>query len=1756
MQNQSLMGDTKHSRVDRVNGSDGSAAPSLGKDTSLSDPPLKGFIGSMPVLPTSTVGDIEAYLAHLMLIEPALDPVLDLNKVAADTLTCTVPSMSQREMSVLLAETAVYMSSSHPDYEFLAARIAIDSLNSRTPDRFTDAVKHLRAHVNMRTGRPVPLISDEVAEAVEAYGDVLDAAIVHRRNYAYKYFGFKTLERGYLMHDSGRIIERPQYMIMRVAVGIHRMDIKGVLRTYDLMSRQLYTHATPTLFNAGVPNGQLSSCFLLTIQEDSIVGIYDTLKQCALISKAAGGIGFAAHKIRSSGSYIAGTNGEANGLIPMLRVFNDTARYVDQCFVGETSIVTQEYGPIPIGRLYAMALEQQQQQQKQGQQKKGKEVAMTDAVGGATVLPVAGVHVLSHEGKWSVLNSVVCHQLSPASTGDAAGACVDEDGDDLVCVRSGSTLLPKFVSAPSRPRAEGGCTAFETRMTGKHQVMVLCDGLDNDVPVVVDRVQAFAQLNSTIDDFEGCTVDTAPAAAPAADLASAKEGDEEATQSRDENGEPNTEGEHEEDKEEDRMAIKRMSEADPKKQLCGLLYYMCELIEKGHVRARMVDADTLRPGNVLCHVIPPEPVMAPGESTQHMSDWRMAGIIAASIDGGHPQRDTPIADAHIVARVGGDTARFVATYIAVAEGRPIAPHGVPGATNKDGSRKERKWRVAHPALAKALQLATSGTEAMAHTSNVCLEAYVSGVFETLAKDRKTSPRMAERLMWVSLRLVPRAVARANPEAVRSGKPSVLSVRVGHRLPNDDGKTSGIPDAWSVVHGPHLLVPIEDVHVQSRCPSTTKDKEAKRGKRRNKGNNQEKDQVVDRVYDLEVDDPQHIYTTLGVGACHNGGGKRKGAFACYLEPWHADIFDWLELKKNHGKEENRARDLFYALWSCDLFMRRAIANQEWSLFCPSEAPGLFTKHGAEFEALYERYEREGLARRTVSAQQLWMAILDAQIETGTPYIMHKDSANATSNQKNLGTMELSNLCVAPETRVLTDRGHACIRDLAQQGEPVNVWNGTGWSRVQVVQTGTQRSLVTVTLSDGARLECTPSHKFIVAPDGQKQRSETNIADALRINASALVPGTQLIDWTLPVLPGDATVGVPHAYTHGFYCGAGQEGHSICLCHGALSLANRLDTVGERIVADNVMTVTLVPDMAPRFHVPLGDTSIESRIEWLSGLFDAATCQRHHDGSTGSEWSVTLDQRAFLDQVRLLLQTLGARSTLSALPNVGNDDATKWRLTVWPSDVPHLVSLGMRPLATHSASHSTKPWGVTVESVVDKGRVDDTYCFSEPINHAGIFEGVCTGQCTEVIQYASKDEASVCNLSSLALPKFVASVSGSDRARSDIAGTIVSSDGSLYFDHEALHEVTQVVTRNLNKVIDVNAYPLPETQLSNMLHRPMGIGVQGLADVFAMMELPWESEQARILNRDIFETIYHAALTASCQLAAEEGPYPSFRINGGSPASHGLLHMDLWAAAVNDERRWRGCDKIPLAPEHRHFDVEKHLSGRWDWDTLRASIREHGLRNSLLVAPMPTASTSQILGNVESIEVPTTNLFSRRVLAGDFPVVNHHLVRHLLKRGLWNESLRARLVAARGSVQDFTDDEMPADLRAVFKTAWEVPNKVTIDMAADRAPYIDQSQSLNLYCETPKIGVLTSMHAYAWRRGLKTGMYYLRTKPAANAIQFTVDLATTALTAPIQTYPLIGSEPVESVNVFPTMAVPVEVEPLDGDVCYPGCVSCSG
>jgi len=1159
--------------------------------------------------------------------------------------------ISTTKIDELSAEQCASMASIHTDYNILAGRIIISNHHKNTNESFSQTMRELYNLTDSR-GNHTPLLSKELYDIVNAHETELDNMCDYSRDYLIDYFGFKTLERAYLLKKNKKPIERPQHMWLRVSIGIHGNDLQRVKETYDNMSQKYFTHATPTLFNSGTPRPQMSSCFLLQMENDSIEGIYNTLKDCANISKWAGGIGLHIHNVRASGSYIRGTGGTSNGIVPMLKVFNNTAKYVDQCVLPKTKVLLESGNWIDIDTV-----------------KPGMKIGnmrMTDPVG------------FSKENYYRTND-----------TRDESGNIINEI--DAITLEEKSESESDY--------------NFDT------------------------------VLNVVSHDYKG-------------------------------------------------------------------IVYEFSFV------------DTLRPP---LYLTPEHPVLFLEKSQNFTFHWKEAKDIDA-----------------------GDVIMIEA--------------------NK-----------------------------LIEVSNVSYDEY-----------------------------------------------------------------EGL------------------------------------------------------VYDLEMKTYPNYFTDSGL--VHNGGGKRNGSFAIYLEPWHADIEMFLQMRKNHGDEELKARDLFYALWIPDLFMERIKSGGNWTLMCPDECPGLADVYGEDFNALYKKYEEEGRGKKTMSARDLWFQILDSQMETGTPYLCYKDSANKKSNQKNVGVIKSSNLCIAPETLVLTDTGYHEIVRLC--GQTVNVWNGQEYSEVIVKKTSEEAELIEVHTSDGCILTCTKEHKFYIISEDD---------EIIEKHANQLCLDDELLQCDHFNVLENFGYDLQDAYKNG------------------------LETDGYY-----------------QPFVPI-NCSLKSKMEWLSGY-----CEKklkydvdNNGYMTNYNFFIELPQRyEFFRKIKLMLQTCGLNPILDKSETLSNWDRINFTLT----EMKKLVNMGFCLKNKDSqevinkyisgVSDNEEYRRITVKKLVDNGRRDMTFCFTEPKRHMGVFGGILTGQCTEIMEVSTPTESAVCNLASIGLPTFV-------------------NQETKEFDYNKLLEISRIVTYNLNRIIDVNFYPTDKTRNSNMRHRPIGIGVQGLADVFMMMGLPFISDEAKKINKKIFATIYYGALLESCELAKKMGPYETFE---GSPTSQGILQFDMWG----------------VSPESENLD----------WDSLRTQIREHGLRNSLLLAPMPTASTSQILGYNECIEPITSNIYSRRTLAGEFIMANKYLMKDLLSMGLWNEKIKNNIIANNGSIQQI--DIIPEEIRDRYKTVWEIPMRHLIDMAVDRGAYVCQSQSLNLWLEDPNYSTLTSMHFYGWSKGLKTGIYYLRRRGKHQAQQFTIEV----------------------------------------------------
>ena len=1058
------------------------------------------------------------------------------DKVAQKVIVSMYDSIKTSDIDDLSAEVAVHMQTENPDYEILATRIVASNLQKLCPKMFTDAMVVLHTK---------GIVSDYFMKCLSVE---LDKAIDHSRDYEFGYFGLKTLQRSYL-----NVGETPQYMFMRVAVGIHGDDTRRVIETYNHMSQKYFTHATPTLFNAGSKNPQMSSCFLLTMSGDgdSIDGIYDTLKQCAQISKWSGGIGLSVSSVRANGSVIKGTNGKSDGIIPMLRVFNATARYVNQCFRGDT-LVYSHRGPVQIDEV-----------------KVGDELVTIDG----TTKHVLGV-VRNHVNK-RVLSIRPMYSLEPVT------------------------------------------------VTHEHEIYAI-------------QGQSMMLNHSTIKNR----------------------------------------------------------------------------LTKKIVEPKFVSAGTLQKGDYVGFPIPRQVTDFP-ESAGY---FRMYGIM---IGDGYITRNGYECGVCLGIEKKVETIDFVTKFLKSRGLRTWFSHD--DERHTISIRWANNVDILHMPIYDASKIKRIDPRFLNLPRDKTI-SLIKGLMETdggtthEVQFYSTSKNVIYSLRYMLMRI-----------GVLTSGHYTRNVGKTHEIRPGEFITNRLP-SWSLRIPKHPA--LRPIFGDAISYSTTIKYFEHDGILWSRIRDVAETHHEGYVYDLNMEHNHNYLTDMGL--VHNSG-KRKGSIAVYLEPWHADVMEFLDLRLNQGDEDARCRDLFTALWIPDLFMEKVEQDQDWYLMCPSECPGLQDVYGEEFNELYRMYVAQGRFKQVVKARQVWDAILRSQIETGTPYMSYKDAANSKSNQKNLGTLRGSNLC------------------------------------------------------------------------------------------------------------------------------------------------------------------------------------------------------------------------------------------------------------------------------------------------------------------------------EEIYQYTSSDETAVCNLASVCLPAFM------------------WPNG--HFDLTKLHAVVRIMTRNLNRVIDRNYYPTEAAKKSNMRHRPIAIGIQGLADVFMRMGLAFDSVDARSRNRVFFETIYHAALTESCQLAKEEGTYETY---AGSPVSQGILQPDMWGVPTSDVL--------------------------WNWTALRADIETHGLRNSLLVAPMPTASTAQIMGNNEAFEPYTTNLYLRRTLAGEFVIVNKHLVKDLQAIGMWNKTTKDQIIKDGGSVQNI--EGLPDTLKAVYRTVWEIPMKSIIDMSADRGAYICQSQSLNLFVENPTVAKLSSMHLYAWKKGLKTGMYYLRTRAKAKPQQVTI------------------------------------------------------
>lgn len=1431
-------------------------------------------------------------------------------------------NMSRDEVTNLLSEICVSLMTKHYNYGVVATRVIVKNLHENVKKSFTETIELLQNKLG--------ILDDEFYRICMENRNILDKTIDRTRDYDLDYFGLKTLEKSYLQKINDEIVEIPQYMFMRVAVCIHKYDIESVIRVYNDMSCKYYIHATPTLFNAGMKYQQLSSCYLVAMKNDSIDGIYETLKECAQISKWAGGIGLHVHQIRGKNSRIHSNNGKSDGIVPMLRVFNDTARYCNQCFTPNT-IVYSKFGP-----------------------KKMKDITRND-------------ELVTIDGSFKKVQAIKISN-------------VDKEIIEI-CSKFG------FETINVTPEHEIYTIRMQSKITNFSEIK-------NKLYNNIIKPEFTLAKDLSIHDLVGYPIPTFIQ-------------DIEVT------------------KDFCRFYGIMLGEGSIKKNSDKTLEYTINLNTTTKNKTALFVKEYLDKAKIHYKII------NANNENNHLIKWsnELMGINEDDL------------------------------YI---EGE-----------------KNISSRFLHMPKEKTLSL-------------------VRGILETncfLDKEiyfSSTSYYLVLCLRYLLLRL----------GILSSG--SLTSKKYSISILKDE--TTLIKNIYTLIIPKSKLFssfysseyqPSEHMNY-FEWNSILWSKVKKITTTTYKGD----------VYDFNMID-NHNYTVSSLGLVHNSG-KRSGSFAIYLEPWHCDIESFLDLKKNNGSEDERARDLFYALWIPDLFMKQVEKGLDWYLMCPNESKGLSDVYGDHFEKLYWQYVREGKYRKKISARELWKEILISQIETGTPYMLYKDSANRKSNQQHLGTIKSSNLCVAPETLLLTDNGHVEIQKIVNK--KVNVWNGEEFSEVEIKQTGKNQKLIEVETDDGSKLNCTEYHKFYIQNKDLSSKILIKPAKNLQVNDT-------IIQCSYPII--DNKREIVDAYTLGFFCG---DKSSTILeqtkLYGEITNNESKTQYGD---TTNLETLVEIPE---KKFVPF-DFSLKSKLDWLAGYCDS-------DGNFSNDrkdLEIGSNNREFLLQVKLMLQTCGINPNIESsgekeiigLWNNLNDDKKHenrptYLLVIKSIDLNSLIHLGFctKRLNIGIDEQPIKNYFnlVKIKKVSDNHRIDDTYCFTEPKKNRGIFNGIITGQCTEIIEYSNAEETAVCNLASIGLPKYI-NESYYNKGLDD------------KFNHELLGKKVRQIVRNLNSVIDINYYPTENCKRSNMRHRPIGLGVQGLADVFMELGLDWETVEAKVLNRTIFETIYYYSVSESCNISKERkwmiikyynellealekrgdefykcgafyihkyefpkikerfhsadrfnqlGAYSSFE---GSPISQGKFQFDLW-------------------------DTDTNHSGRYDWETLKSNIYKYGIRNSLLVAPMPTASTSQILGFNECIEPITSNIYSRRTMAGEFIVVNKRLMNKLIELGLWNDEIKNTIIENDGSIQEIPS--LPKNLKDIYKTTWEIKQKTLIEMSADRGRYICQSQSLNLFLSKIDMNRLGSMHFYSWKQGLKTGIYYLRIKTIANTQKFTIEIKT--------------------------------------------------
>lgn len=1455
-----------------------------------------------------------------------------------------------------ISDYIVSKSSFHPDYGKLASVVNVYRLHHVTSNNIADVVSILYNYYDKQNAHS-PIISESFFKLVTENADKINDMINYGRDYDFDYFGLKTLERSYLLkvHHGNKsyIIERPQHLFMRVAIGLHGEIWEDVFDTYQNLSLRYFTHATPTLFNIGTNRGSLSSCFLCGV-DDSLDSILTKIKEIGMISKWAGGIGVHLSSIRAKGSIIRGTNGLSDGIIPLCNVLNKLARYVNQggkrggaiaCFCENTEILTMNEGV-----------------------KKIQDVKIGDLV-------------VTHKNRVRPVEQV---HKNPLQDRKIYKLKVEKNKD--IYVTGNHKFWARCTKRNKREIISTGWTSIEELKTFIDKPELKGQSCYISIPSATDIIDSKDYKIDVIDFKNVILNDT----------------------------------------------VKELKE-DNQNKITAVSTYFDQLRNEKNTYSHTVN----RIWNIT---------------------EDLANLFGIWLGDGHIRKSRTKYILGICFTVHKENIKEIDFIIKVC-------------TNTFNCN------------------ITCFTPKSRNVTHITVNSHIIGsIFMEMFGCYFNGKKLPNFVFSWPKNLINSLMAglittdghiRKDGSSTLGLSNETLMTQLYHLCRNNGMDVSfvkGKAGKGMTCDPYYMSIPLS-VEILSQTHKLYKDNRIEQCYEMIKKNEWIRHDKFLKVFEITETDRKDEYVyTLGIKEDHSYTVEGLLAQNCYLEPHCADIFEFVELRKqNSGNEDNRARDLFLALWISDLFMKRVEANEMWSLMCPDECPGLNKVYGKEFEELYTKYENEKRYKRQVRARDLWEHIMECQIETGMPYMLYKDNVNHKSNQQNIGTIASSNLCVHSDTMILTKLGYQNIKSLEDKN--TEVWNGKEWSDVIVKKTGTNKDLIRVNLSNGSFLDCTPEHKFYTQAKYTKSKISESQAQNLR-------DGEKLIKLILPDVLHFGNDEFKYPYTHGFFCGDGtyDKGRKKNLLKPKLYLYGEKQKLIDNIIykskhsnqLSNRIDVYLPNDLAPKFTVPL-DSSVNIRLRWFEGYCDADGCI----AKTGTSESIQICsiEKNFLINVRFMLHTLGVESKIviqheereTLLPDGKNGKKLfqckqSWRLLVSSSGLYKLSQLGFSPKRlqfTPRKPNRNAEQFVQVVSIEKSYQNVDTYCFTEPKRHMGVFNGILTGQCAEIVQYSDADETATCNLASLCLPRFID----------------YTQFGIPVYNYKKLQEVTRLVIRNLNIVIDINFYPSENSKVSNMKHRPVGLGVSGLADVYNIFECGFESEKASLLNKKIFETIYYAALDESKELAKKHGHYKTF---AGSPFSKGILQYHMWGM--------------------KNDDLVTHND--YDWGKLVEEIKEHGTRNSLLTALMPTASTAQIMKCSETMEPFMSNVFTRTTLAGEFVVINENLVKMLEKYDLWNCDMRKLIILHNGSIQNI--DGIPEYIKKIYKTAFEIPLKSIISQSADRAIAVDQSQSLNLFMETPDYKKLTSAHFYSWKRGNKTSSYYTRTNVSSAPHAFGIDI----------------------------------------------------